>query len=171
MGKKISDYERRQVDKFLYELYSIWGQNLDREECRNEGWMIYLDGRKKYKYDIGDAEYWDYVGKNVRKRLEQIRQNRNEKYRLESRMSLNCKYGEEKEEIGTIIPDKSGDFVNGIALWDYLKNLGEQKYRILRLMNAKEDDIDIMKRLYLTEEEYFSIKLELREDFQLYLDI
>lgn len=166
--KKLSIYECRQVDKFLYKLHSIWGQNLDAEECRNEGWIVYLIGREKYAYDIGDAKYWEYVEKNVRERLNQLRKNRNEKYRVESKMSLNCKYGEEKEEIGTIIPFKNGYFENGVILWDYIQNLGRKKYQIIKLMYEGEDDYDIMMQLHLSEEEYFEIKMEIRNDFQLY---
>lgn len=168
--KKLSTYECRQVDIFLYELYSIWGKNLDAEECRNEGWIVYLTGRKKYAYEIGDAEYWEYVEKNVRERLKQLRKNRNEKCHFESKMSLNCKYGEEKEEIGTIIPCKNGNFENGVILWNYIQNLGKKKYKIIKLMYEGEDDYDIMTQLHLSEEEYFETKMEIRNDFQFYIN-
>ena len=35
--------------------------------CIGEGWIVYLEGREKYQYDIGDAEYWEYVRTNVKK--------------------------------------------------------------------------------------------------------
>lgn len=83
-------------------------------------------------------------------------------------MSLNCKYGEEKEEIGTIIPFKNGYFENRVILWDYIQNLGRKKYQIIKLMYEGEDDYDIMMQLHLSEEEYFEIKMEIRNDFQFY---
>ena len=55
MQNKISHYEEIQVDRFLYDLYLLWGGNLDEDMCIGEGWIVYLEGREKYQYDIGDA--------------------------------------------------------------------------------------------------------------------
>lgn len=170
MVNKISTYEENQVDRFLYELYLLWGKNLEEEMCISEGWIIYLEGKEKYQYDIGDAEYWEYVQKNVRRRFAELRTMRNERIRLESLMSLNQTYGEIREEIGTLIPSKTGDFVNSIALWDYAQRLGGIKYEVLNLMYAREDDYDIIKTLRLDKEEYYEIKRTLRKDFQHYLE-
>lgn len=56
MRNKISRYEENQVDRFLYDLYLLWGGNLDEDMCIGEGWIVYLEGREKYQYDIGDDE-------------------------------------------------------------------------------------------------------------------
>ena len=55
MRNKISRYEENQVDRFLYDLYLLWGGNLDEDMCIGEGWIVYLEGREKYQYDIGDT--------------------------------------------------------------------------------------------------------------------
>lgn len=52
MRNKISRYEENQVDRFLYDLYLLWGGNLDEDMCIGEGWIVYLEGREKYQYDI-----------------------------------------------------------------------------------------------------------------------
>jgi len=83
---------------------------------------------------------------------------------------LNQKFGEAREEIGTLIPGKQGDFVKYIALWDYAERLNGREYEILRLMNAREDDYDIMRILHLDKGYYYEIKSELRKDFKRYLD-
>ena len=137
--------------------------------CISEGWIVYLDGKEKYRYDIGDAEYWQYVQENVKRRFAELRTVRNERIRLESRMSLNQTVGDAEEEIGVLVPAKTGDFVNSIALWDYAQRLGGIKYEVLKLMYAKEEDYDIMRILRLDREDYYEIKRELREDFERYL--
>lgn len=57
MRNKISRYEENQVDRFLYDLYLLWGGNLDEDMCIGEGWIVYLEGREKYQYDIGDTVF------------------------------------------------------------------------------------------------------------------
>lgn len=85
MRNKISRYEENQVDRFLYDLYLLWGGNLDEDMCIGEGWIVYLEG-------------------------------------------------------------------------------------ILNLMNAREEDYDIMRILHLDKEDYYGLKKELREDFLYYLE-
>lgn len=171
MGKNLSRYEEEQVTKFLYEMYLLWGGSLDADTCIGEGWITYLEGREKYKYHIGDVDYWEYVHSNVKRRLEKLKQVRNERIRLESKLSLNQTFGETKEEIGTIIARKSGDFANSVVLWDYINRLGDQKYKVLKLMYVGEEDYDIMNILHLSQEKYYEIKRELRTDFQHYQEI
>lgn len=50
MRNKISRYEENQVDRFLYDLYLLWGGNLDEDMCIGEGWIVYLEGREKYQW-------------------------------------------------------------------------------------------------------------------------
>lgn len=170
MVRKMSNYEYQQVNRFLHDIYCIWGRNLDEDDCRSEGWIVYLEGRRKYRYNIGDREYWEYVEKNYIEKINEIRKKRNKKYQLESEMSLNKIYGDEREEIGNIFPSKAGNFENSVILWDYIQKLGNTKNSVLHLMAGKEDDDEIMKIMRLSEEEYYTIKLELRDDFLKYIN-
>ena len=77
MANRISIYEELQVEKYLYDLYLLWGRNLEESMCISEGWIVYLDGKEKYRYDIGDAEYWQYVQENVKRRFAELRTVRN----------------------------------------------------------------------------------------------
>ena len=70
--------------------------------------------------------------------FDEIRKERNHKMTVESRLSLNQKCGESKEEIGCLFASKSGDFVKRIALWDFMKHLDKRKYKIVRLLYARE---------------------------------
>ena len=45
MRKRLSDYERCQVSRFLYELYLQDGKLLEEDTCTSEGWIVYLEGR------------------------------------------------------------------------------------------------------------------------------
>lgn len=171
MKSRVSDYEEKQVNRFLDDLYLLEGRHLKKEECIVEGWIVYLDGRKRYRYSIADSGYWTYVQKNVLKRFKEMRKARNEKIRLESRLSLNQKVGDSREEIGTLIVGKCGDFANNIVLWDYVSHLGKVKYDIVRLMYNREEDRDIMTILKLEKPAYLELKRQLEHDFRIYLGI
>ncbi len=171
MRKSISEYEYRQAQNYIYDAYSMWGENLNKEECIASCWIAYLEGKKVYQYIIGSEEYWEGISLRLKECLVKIRHTRNERIKLESNMSLNHRYEDGKEEIITMLPGKFGDFVNGIALWDYSKNLGEIKYAILKLMYAGEEDTDIINILRLSEHEYYLYKTELRRDFQKYINL
>lgn len=170
MKNNLSVYEEKQVSRFLYELYLLWSETLEESECIGEGWIVYLDGKEKYQYDIGDVDYWDYVQTNVKEKFADLKRIRNEKISLESRMSLNQRIPGTEEEIGIFFPGKTGNFENSIVLWDYAKRLGSLKYAILRLMCAREEDYDIQHILHLSEEEYYRLKRELRNDFLNYVN-
>lgn len=38
MANRISIYEELQVEKYLYDLYLLWGRNLEESMCISEGW-------------------------------------------------------------------------------------------------------------------------------------
>lgn len=170
MRKRLSDYERCQVSRFLYELYLQEGKLLEEDTCTSEGWIVYLEGREKYRYDIGDVDYWEYVQVNVLKRFKELSRIRNERISLESNLSLNKVYGESREEIGAVLFRAAGDFTNAVAMWDFVEGLGKVKADILHLLYQGEDDYDIMKRMHMTEEEYYELKLEIRKDFEIWTE-
>ena len=56
MKNNLSVYEEKQVIRFLYEVYLLWGGTLEESACIGEGWIVSLDGKEKYQYDIGDVD-------------------------------------------------------------------------------------------------------------------
>lgn len=42
MRNKISRYEENQVDRFLYDLYLLWGGNLDEDMCIEENIRMFI---------------------------------------------------------------------------------------------------------------------------------
>ena len=169
MENNISTYEEHQVNQFLHELYKLYGKGMEEDEFAADGWEVYLIGKKKWKFDIADSRYWDYVQQNMEDHIEELRKIRNQRIQLESRLSMNHVVGENKEEIGTLLHGKAGDFANSVILWNYASWLGKEKYSVLNLMNAREEDKDIMQILGLDKESYDRIIDELRVDFQCFL--
>lgn len=167
----MSEYEMIQVDKFIADLYGIWGRNLDQEEVRSEAWITYMEIWKACNGEIYRYYDWGDIYVKLKETIDRLRRIQNEKIQLESRLSLNMTFGEDGPTVESWFPRRSGDFVNQIALWDYIRRLGELKTRILRLMYQKEEDYEIMCRVHLTLQEYYLIKMELRQDFKVYLEI
>lgn len=165
MNTKMSDYEYEQASQFINDVCLTWQPRLNGEDAMEECWIAYLEGKRKYRCFRGTTIYWDAILELMTERLNRIRHIKNERIGIESRLSLNSKAKDCKEEIGSIIRGKTGDFVNGIALRDFSKQLGGQKYKIIRLLSAGEEKADIMKILGLSEYEYCRYILELQKDF------
>lgn len=169
MKKKISAYEENQVNLFIHNLYLLYGKSIDKYIFLNESWIAYLEGKEKWNFDITDTEYWEYVQETIERRLENLKKIRNNRIRIEANLSLNQKIKETNEEISTVIHGKAGDFANSVILWSYAKQLGEEKYKILKLINGREEDKDIMKIMKLNKDSYEKIRRELKADFQCFL--
>lgn len=116
-------------------------------------------------------QYWDYVQRILEEHFDEMRKERNDRMKVESRLSLNRKYGESKEEIGCLFASKNGDFVKRIALWDFMDHLGDRKYKVARLLYSREEKKEIIKILELSEHDYDAIIQELRLDFQEYIHV
>ena len=63
MANRISIYEELQVEKYLYDLYLLWGRNLEESMCISEGWIVYLDEKK----NIGMISEMQNIGNMYRK--------------------------------------------------------------------------------------------------------
>lgn len=63
MANRISIYEELQVEKYLYDLYLLWGRNLEESMCISEGWIVYLDGKE----NIGMISEMQNIGNMYRK--------------------------------------------------------------------------------------------------------
>lgn len=171
MKNNICLYEYHQVCQFLSDIYSNLYINLDENLCFSEGWIEYLKARSNYPGSISDPDYWQFIYVKIEKRYSELRHERNKQYSLESRLSLNSTPNDYKEEIINFYRNKSGDFTNGVTLWDYARRLGPTKYRILKLMYWYEEDSDIIKILHISENEYIQLKKELQIDFIQYINI
>lgn len=166
----MSDYEIKEATRFMSDVYNMCVKNLDRDEWFGEAWITYLEIRKECGGKIYLFYDWGEFYNRLKRVTIKIKRERNARISLESELSLNASYGENGPMVETWFPRTSGDFVNQIALWDYIVRLGNDKYKILKLMSQREDDFEIMKKLRLSVQEYSLFKLELRFDFQKYLE-
>lgn len=163
---KWSDYEEKQVRKFISNQIELYGKNLNSDECENIAWEAYFEVRKKYINDLANSDFWVRVGQKIKSNLEEFRRIRNERIKFYSPLSIYSTVGENREELWSIIPVKHSDFSNGVVFWLFVKDLGELKYRIISLLVQQEDDYDIIRILKISYEEYYEAKMEIKNIFQ-----
>lgn len=167
---EMSAYEYVQVNKFIYQLYTKYGSGLEFEECLSIGYLEYAEVRRQLG-DIYNKELlWLYSKDQIVAAFKKARKVRNEKYRLESSLSLNQSIGELKEPVYTILPSTRYNFADSVCLWYDLKQLDINYYHVLCGLYRGEDDWEIMEHLKITADDYFEWKCELREALETYME-
>ncbi len=166
--KPYSPYEMAQINKLIHEMYALYGQGLDYDECLSESWIAYAETRHELTDIYNNSMLWVLARRKIKEALEQKRKIRNEKIHLESKLSLNMIPKNSDEPVYSFLPTAHGDFVNGLCLWTYVEELGQKKSTILRYLYYGYDDIDIIKILRMENEEYFELIRQLREDMRFY---
>lgn len=169
MKKKLSEYEIRQVEKFILDLKKEYGIKLNWDDYRAEAWIAYLEMKNGYKYTISDSFYWENVEKCLLKHFEQVIKEKNRGFNQYNTSSLNKINENYKEEVGTLCCGRNDDFVNKIAWRGFVRSLGKTKCDIVGLLYAGEDDRYIMRKLHMDEIDYFKLKRKLQNDFLSYL--
>lgn len=169
--KQMSQYEYKQASKMIHDCYDNFGQGLDFEECYSASWVAYLEVRERVSNIYNTDTLWVEARPQIIEVIKNIRKIRNDKMRMESRLSLNQTLGESDEPVYTFLFPVHGDFVNGICLWDYIDGLGGKKAKILHLLYQGEDDISIMDRLQLKIFEYYDLIIEIKGDLMVYMEI
>lgn len=151
-------------------MYVKFGRGISEDEFRSNAWMAYMEARKKYSYELASTQYWYDVEKIMWEKINEYKQYRNRIYRLNANLSLDQTWGESKESIGSLFFPVKGNFVNGIVFWDYVNRLGDKKVRVIRLITEREEDYDIMEQLHMSLDEYYELKLEIKEDMRGYYE-
>ena len=164
----MSRYEEEQVGRLIEKIYQIYGRGLPKADCVSDCWISYLEYRKSHGKNFRCR--WERVTEYMIDEIRQIRKLRNNRIRLESRLSLDQSFCDNDEDIRSILFPAKGDFTKGVILWDYAWHLGVEKSRILRYMVRDEDDSYIMRKLGLSEQRYRELKTELREDMTVYIN-
>lgn len=166
----LSIHEITQANKFIHNMYVRFGQGMNEEEFIGNLWVAYMEARNKYSYELASTQYWCDVEKIMWEKINEYKQYRNRIYRLNANLSLDQTWGETKESIGSLFFPTQGNFVNGVVFWDYVNRLENRKVRIIRLITEREEDSDIMERLHMSLDEYYQLKLEIREDMREYFE-
>ncbi len=165
----MSEYERDQVASLIDEVCRQCGGGLDGEELRSNCWLAYFEMKKKLA-GCSSFYFWPVAAEHMIRAAEEMRAARNDRYSLESRMSLNQIARNCGKEIGDAIFPKGNDFTRGVALWDYARRLGETKYRIICYLAQGEEDDYIIEKMAISESRYLEIMAELREDLKDYIN-
>ena len=84
--------------------------------------------------------------------------------------SYKKKYGATVEDVLEYYKNLKTKYDELVNAEEILRKLKEKECEILNLMNAREEDYDIMRILHLDKEDYYGLKKELREDFLYYLE-
>lgn len=159
------------IRSFIHDTCRLLGGNMDQEECRGEAWLAYWDAKITYHRYEGCCEWNSYLYYRVQEAIDEYRRVHNRNISLESPLSLDQPLGDSNETPGTLFFHHQGDFTRGVDLWDYAWRLGECKYAILRQTANKESDVEIMSNMSMQPEEYYSLKYQLRADFERFLRI
>ena len=124
----------------IQQIYIVYGRGLPREDTISECWVSYLEHKDLY-YGLPGLTFWTRVAEHMIGCVKKIHRDKIRRYHGESKVSLNQRYMNSKEEIGNYTFPRQGDFTKKIDLWDYAMRLGKEKYRIIRgLINGEEDE-------------------------------
>lgn len=164
----MSKHEEEQVTRLIEAVYRYCGKGLPKEDFVSDCWVAYLEYKENIK--TNSMNYWKKVTEYMFVELSKLRTIRNNKYRIESRLSLNQKCGESREEMSSILFPVNGDFTKGVILWDFASGLGPEKSMIMSYMAHGEDDGYIMERMGIALQRYQMLKMELRDDMTEYIN-
>lgn len=149
-------------------MYESYGYGLDVEECMTVSWLAYLQVRQVMGDIYNTDRLWGLVGRKIFLDLKNLRRARNARYGLESRRSFNQTIGESKKPVYTFLFPARGDFTNSVCMWIDIQRLGREKEFVARKLYQGEEDPDIMRMLHMRPDEYYELKLRLKEDILKY---
>lgn len=87
--KEMSDYEYTQLDKMVYQLYLVYGKGLEFDECRSIAFLKYVEVRNELDNFYNEDLLWIYSQNRIIDAFKDERRKRNDKIRLEAKLSLN----------------------------------------------------------------------------------
>ena len=167
---EMSAYEYEQVNRFIYQLYLEYGVGLEFEECRGIAFLEYAEVRKELD-DIYNKDFlWSYSKQRIVAAFKKERKIRNEKIRLEAKLSLNQTIGEADEPVYTVLFPVKGDFTNYVCLWHDMKHFGKASYKLLSGLYWGDEDWEIMERMRMSADHYFELKSQLRNKLEEYIE-
>ena len=166
-----SNWEYKVAEKIICEAVDNYGQGMDCEECTSEAWRAYLEADRTYCDFSGCCSHKDYAAFRVIEALNQMRQKRNERFALESALSLDMRVEDSNESIGARFGRRYGDFTKHVALWDFVERLGSEKHKLVKQLSHQCSDIEIMEKYGLSRIGFYTILAELQVDFEEWLEI
>ena len=160
-----------EYEPFIEYCVDRYGRHMDREECTAEAWSVLLQARKTYSRFAGCCSFEAYVEIRMEQRMDQLRTERNERIAVESPVSLDMMYYDTNESMRDHIPRKTNDCSAGVALWDYARRLGPEKYAVLRMISQTYTKEEIMEARHISQEWYRILMEDIENDFREWLAI
>lgn len=168
--REMSAYEYEQVNRFIYQLYLEYGRGLEYDECRGVALLEYAEVRNELD-DIYDKDLlWIYSEERIVAALKNARKLRNRIFRRSAILSLNQTIGESNEPVYSILFPANGNFVDSVCLWYDMKLFGRSGYRLLSALYRGDEDWEIMERMRISADEYFSLKNQVRRKLKEYME-
>lgn len=129
--KEMSEYEWKQMKRFVSQLCEKFGKGLDQEECEGTAYLEYAEARGEAG-NIYDRDFlWERARERTIKAFQQLRRERSGWIRIESKLSLDQPAGESGEPVYTFLHANHGDFVRWVLLRTDLAKFGETEYKII----------------------------------------
>ena len=164
----MSEYEIRLTNELIHEIVKLKGYAMEKEDCIDECWVVYLENRAACKTQ---KDYWDHMTYYLIRRMEELRVQRNRRFRVESRISYNGTMLDSDEQIGDILFASENRHEDSIAFWNFIEGLGTEKCGVAKCLALFGDDDWAMRRMNISKERYDEIKEELKADMMEYLEL
>ena len=168
--KEMSEYEWKQMKRFVSQLCEKFGKGLDQEECEGTAYLEYAEARGEAG-NIYDRDFlWERARERTIKAFQQLRRERSGRIRIESKLSLAQPAGGSGEPVYTFLHANHGDFVRWVLLRTDLAKFGETEYKIITGLERGYEDGEIMRYLKLYPWEYREKKTEAGRQIRKYLE-
>ena len=167
----MSKHKYQSINSFIHYQVKCYSNQLDENECMQEGWRTYLEAERNYHKVEGCCEFTTYAEHSIYETLNMMRRRRNQRIQLESPLSLDTQCENSNETVGQRFLAKSQDCSNYVALWDFIQRQSKEKRQILwQLYNGMKDK-EIIEQNGITPEIYYSLLGEIQEAFLEWLKI
>ena len=170
-GRQLRRQDLSRVLAYSQGLLDRAGIRLDREEFESSALLVYWESLNSYPAYAGCCDWASYLEARLLELIEQMRGQRNRRICVESGLSLDQPWGGRGRQPAEFLGPPRGDFTNGVAFWDYLARLGDEKLQLARMYCRKETDAEILAHTNMDCRTLRRLKLELREDLERYLRI
>lgn len=162
-----------EIEPFVKKMYKKYGKGLVKEDLLSEIWCALFEAFYQYPAVEGTCTFEVFAELFVLNDINEFRRNRSHKISLQSKWPLNgTPDGSSETDWVMKLPSaRVPDFSQSILFWDYLRGLGDLKYKVSKSLAEEYTDYEIIDMLQLTPETLTSIKQELTDDLTHYIQI
>ena len=170
---RYGNWERvfQQLLAFSREVLRRSDVRLDREEFEGLAGLACWEALRTYPAYEGCCSWESYCEVRLQEMIREMCHQRSRRLRVESDFSLDQPWGETQRPAAEFIGPPRGDFTNGVAFWDYVDRLEEDKRWLVRCYCNKETDEEILARTDMARNDLIRLKQALRRDMERYLAI